>query len=233
MIITIDGPAASGKTTIVTELAKRCGLFYIYSGLLFRAVAYGCTKIHHINIENIQHIDREKILSMCENFGFVYQYTVTTGPQLLYKNTDITALLMSEEIGSFASVIGRNSPVRAFVALWQRSLAALHNQNIIVDGRDAGTEIFPLADIKLFITASIDERIRRLQGRSNNGMSLEQATEIVTHRDNHDSQREDSPLRVAPGAQVIDTTELSVEQMIDIVYKYILEKKEISGSKST
>lgn len=220
MIITIDGPVASGKTTIAQQVAQQLGLFYIYSGLLFRAVAYELTVIQHIDLEDAAALDSSILTRVHKNHSLHYEYTPESGPSIFYDNINLTKQLTSEQIGIFASSIATNPYIRASLCEWQRNLASMHNSNIIVDGRDGGTEIFPHAQVKLFITASIDERARRLQKRDQK-VSFQQARTFIIHRDTQDSSRSIAPLKVAQGAYLVDTTHMSIQQAIKTVCAHV------------
>ncbi len=218
MIVTIDGPTASGKSTVARELAKRLGITYINSGLLFRALAYLAeTKHLTLNSESLNHIltlGKESILRYC--------YTQEQGAQVFYQDEDITPLLKTPSMDQLASKIALDPQVREVIALYQQKLAQTHS--VIAEGRDCGTVIFPQADYKFYITASLDVRAQRWQKdqeKKGAHYTLKESKHFVEERDTRDSERSLAPLAIPVGAQVIDTSTMTIGQVIDTCLAFI------------
>ncbi len=216
MIITIDGPTASGKSTVGRMLAKKLGYYYVYSGLLFRAVAYILHNEYGYTKEQFEHPNSDDINAVIDPSRFVYRYNDQEKEQIFFDGRDITPFLKEKSIDQFASLISRNMLVRKKLAQWQRGVAK--SVDVVVDGRDSGSVVFPNAEYKFYITASEQERAqrwRRQQVRYGNDIPLEQALSYIKERDQRDMERAHSPLIVPDGAHVIDNTSLTPEQTLD------------------
>lgn len=224
MIITIDGPSASGKSTIARMLANKLGFYYISSGLLFRGLAYALVHEYRYQEENLINPRPEHIEAILDRFK--YNYDLNTHEQLFFDNKNITSFLKNPKISTYASLIGTNLDVRNALAQLQRIIA--DNHNIIAEGRDMGSAIFPHADLKLFLTASLDVRAQRYQkdqhakGRA---ITLEQAIQEIKDRDERDANRILAPLAIAQGAIIIDDSELSQQEVVDRILLDLPEPK--------
>ncbi len=222
MIITIDGPTASGKTTVGKALAQKLGMFYLYSGSLFRVLAYLLQDQYGYTKETIANISKQEITDIVLSCSI--EYIFKNGDYYLFVNgIDVTKKTTNDTIGLLASIVGANGHVREFIAHWQKRIAQ-HHENIIIDGRDAGTYVFPHADKKLFITASSEERSRRLQHKQekmSEPINFDVAFARIQERDNRDTNREIAPLKIADDAVVIDTTGLDVQETIDRVFEIV------------
>ncbi len=200
MIITIDGPVASGKSTIAELLAKKRGYLYLNTGLLFRAVAY------LLYIKN-------QTLNLS---ALTYTYTKDNGAQILYKDHNITPLLKTPEMDQLASQVATQKEVREALLVYQRQVAKEHN--VVAEGRDTGTVVFPHADYKFYITASLEERAKRWQAYQlirRNNYTLEDSIAMVNERDTRDEQRNVAPLRIPTGAHVIDTSDMTIDDAVN------------------
>lgn len=224
MIITIDGPTASGKSTIARSLAQQLGYMHINSGLLFRALAYVLyNKVadHHkqMSIElfkealNEDHafLEVHAIENACKRFS--YLFTSGAGSEILLCGKPITDLLKNPKIDQAASLIGTHVSVRQVLLDYQRTLA--NDYNIVADGRDCGTVVFPHADYKFFLTASLDVRASRL-GRAEGTLhhSFEETKKAIVERDARDSQRSLAPLMPASDSYIIDSSHMTVQEVI-------------------
>ena len=215
IIITIDGPAASGKSTVARMLAKKFSFYYLSSGLLFRALVY--ILVHHFNYSKEQLLqphqdDLKKALDLKR---FSYQYDATAQEQILFDGINITRFLKDKEISDYASLIATNELVRDALATLQHQIA--QNHNLVAEGRDMGSVIFPYADVKFFLTASLQARaLRWVKDRQGKGItiSLEQAGKEIEERDERDSVRSIAPLQIPEGAIVIDDSDLTPEQVV-------------------
>ena len=211
MIITIDGPTASGKCTIARHLAKKLGYTYINSGLLFRAVAYILDK------KNISPStpELEALLKELLTNELRYEYSAKDGAQIWYENTLITPLLKTPKIDTLSSQIATLQSARQALLPYFRQLA--QNQSVIADGRDCGTVIFPNAEYKLYITASLEVRAKRWQkDQESKGKTytLEESKKIINERDTRDSQRAIAPLTVPENAHIINTSDMSIDEAV-------------------
>lgn len=201
MIITIDGPVASGKSSVARLLAKRLGYLYLNTGLLFRAVAY-LLYIKDTSLKNIAEIE--------------YTGGTETGPQILYKNSNITPLLKTPDMDQLASKVATIKEVRDALLAYERAIAK--DRAVVAEGRDTGSVVFPDADYKFFITALTSVRAKRWQAFQHtigNEHTLEQSIEHITTRDLRDTAREQAPLCIPEDAHIIDTSNMSIEQAVE------------------
>lgn len=216
MKITIDGPAGSGKSFIARGVSKELGIPYLETGLAYRAVAYALLRekkeIRSVSWEDIKPVVEELFLTP----------RIGSTEVFLRGESVKREELASEEVGKVASLVGTISPFRERINVTFRSIVG--DGQAVIEGRDAGTRIFPDAEVKLFITASPLERARRrwaqLKG-SGSEESLSSILKKIKDRDERDTKREDSPLVPAYDAFVIDTTDLSPEESLRIALEII------------
>lgn len=209
MIITIDGPAASGKSSAARCLAQKLGFYYLYSGLLYRGCAYVLLKAGFTRKE-FARIDPGSVSTYYNVKRIRYLYTLNHGEQLFFDGVDITAHLKTPKIDEASSLLAENAAIREAIRLVQQEYSA--TSNIVADGRDMGTVVFPHAEVKFFLTASVEaraQRWQRAQDNVGNSFTIEEATAILTERDHRDTIRDHSPLAVAPDAIMIDNTNMS------------------------
>jgi CMP/dCMP kinase len=214
-IITIDGPAGSGKSTIAKMIAKEMGLVYIDTGAMYRALTL-------IALENnIDLNDADAILAAAQkvdlefdrSVGDINQYT-----KVLLNGRDITMDIRSKKVGESVSIVSKLSEVRKYLVKLQRDMA-LKNP-CVLEGRDTGSVVCPSAICKIYLTASINERVKRREkqlSENSQPSSREQIKNEIESRDDIDSSREDSPLIVPDGAAVIDTSSKSIKDVFDII----------------
>ncbi len=222
MIITIDGPVASGKSTVSRILAQQLGYYYLCSGLLYRALAYLLVNKYGYTIETVVNLSIEDINACFDARFFVYHYDKTGEEHIFFDAQDITPYLKDTFIDKISSIISVNKEVRSAVTAIQRTIAAHHD--IVTDGRDVGSVVFPHAEFKFFVTASVAVRANRWrkdQEKYGNFLSSEQAVVSITDRDNRDKYRDIAPLIVPQDAIVIDTTELTIQQTVELIMRYI------------
>lgn len=214
MIITIDGPTASGKSTIARMLAKELGYYYVCSGLLYRALAYLLINNYGYTESTVAHVDPKDIAACFDQDKFVYLYDVDQRERIVFDNEDITPYLKDSFIDRITSITSVNEYVRHFVTVLQHSLAKDHD--IVIDGRDTGSAVFPHAEVRFFLTASLEVRAQRWLTDQNNKhghhFTLEQAMEKVADRDKRDMERALAPLIIPNGGIVVDNSDLTLEQ---------------------
>lgn len=221
MIITIDGPVASGKSTVALLLAEKLGFYYLNSGLLYRAIAYILNQ-QKIMIEHDLSISYEELSLLINPSDFHYTYDAKKHPTIECKNTDITPYLKSPIIDNLASIIAMYHPVRRIVLELQHAIVDTYD--CIADGRDCGTKVFPSAEYKFFLTASLDvraERWRSDQSKKGNNYAHEDAKIEIAKRDKRDTERTIAPLIQASDALVIDNSNLSIDETIALLISYI------------
>jgi cytidylate kinase len=209
-IVTIDGPSGSGKGTIARAVAQHAGWHLLDSGALYRLVALAGRKAA-LSPEDVEGHTR-LAAGMDVSFGVRPQ---DGGEIVLLSGSDVTSELRSEEAGQGASRVAAWPDVRT--ALLQRQRDFARAPGLVADGRDMGTVVFPQADLKIFLTASPEERaLRRYKQLKDkgSGVSLPALSREITERDRRDSTRAVAPLKPAPDAEVIDSTGLSIEAVV-------------------
>ena len=214
-VITIDGPGGSGKGTIAMRLAQNLGWHYLDSGALYRIVAVAAME-RAIEADNEQALG-ELARHLEFSFGFTGDEVV-----ILMDGIRITPKLRSEEAGVFASNIAAVPAVRAALVKRQRAFRKL--PGLVADGRDMGTVIFPDAKLKIFLTANVkaraDRRHKQLKEKGEN-VNLSRLFRDIEKRDKRDSLRSISPLTPAQDAQLIDSTEMSIETVLAEIHKLL------------
>jgi CMP/dCMP kinase len=222
MIIAIDGPVASGKSTVSRILADKLGFYYLCSGLLYRAIAYLLVNNYGYTAETLTTIHIEDIMQCVDPARLRYDYDELSQERVFFDNSDITSYLKDKFIDHVTSIVSVNKNVRKAITAIQRDIAT--HYSVVTDGRDVGSVVFPAAQVKFFITASVAvraERWRKDQERYDNHFSVDEAIALITDRDDRDKNRAIAPLIVPDDAIVIDTSALSVEQTIEMMMSYI------------
>lgn len=217
MIITIDGPAASGKSTVAQIIAREKSLFYINTGYLYRALAYKLMERGVVNFERYVGIGLVDLQSYTKFDSLEYFYD-TNGVKIFLDGADITAFLKSPKVDEAASYISLNQDVRGLVTRYVKQIG--QHKSIIIEGRDAGTSIFPTADLKFFLTASVEVRAKRWQSfQQSRGVTLSfsEAYDLIAARDKRDMERLIAPLVKPQNAIVVDSSDLSLDQVIRII----------------
>ncbi len=222
MIITIDGPAASGKSTVARAIAHQLGYYYLYSGSLFRALAYLLHTYAGYDVQNRAQVSQKDIDIFLDPTRFKYAYTQQSGERIFFDDIDITDRLKTPVVDELASIIATNASVREALKKLQRTIADEHD--IVIDGRDSGSVVFPQADYKFYLTASAEERAHRMQKsleKKGQIISVAQARSDIEHRDARDSNRVIAPLIKPKGAIEIDTTGLSKQETMQKFLDYL------------
>lgn len=217
--IAIDGPAGAGKSTIARALAKRLSYIYVDTGAMYRAMAL------YLLREGISAEDSGRIEEACErvDISIIYEDNVQ---KVLLNGEDVSSLIRSEEVGNMASRSAQNGRVREKLVELQRQLAA--KTNVVMDGRDIGTCVLPGADVKIYLTASVHTRaVRRYKEYLEKGMEadLAQIEEDIEKRDHQDMNREISPLKKAEDAVLLDSSDMTIEEVLDAMTAVCEEKK--------
>lgn len=219
LVITIDGPAASGKSTVARLLAERLGVSFLDTGAMYRAVTLAAIE------SGADMSDEEKLLGVLERREF--QFSVKEGKMKVYiDGVDVTERIREPEISANTWYIASAAKVREKLVAMQRKFAA-RQEKIVTEGRDQGTVAFGDADIKFYLTAETSERARRRQAElqaKGGGGSLEQIQRAIEQRDKSDEGRAVGPLRPARDAIVIDTTDLSIEEVVEELLCYVKER---------
>ncbi|MBW2411674.1 MAG: (d)CMP kinase [Deltaproteobacteria bacterium] len=214
LLITIDGPAGAGKTTVSRQLAERLEYTYIDTGALYRAVA------HEAHSKGIAADDDAGLEQLCRGLeiAFVRQ---ESGLSLMCNGVDITDLIRSPEITMLASAVSARPVVRQFLLGLQREMG--QQKGVVFEGRDMGTVVFPEADVKFFLSASADTRaLRRYKEMgAKTATTLEEVSADINRRDQNDSTRELAPLKPAEDAIRIDSTDLSIPEVVDLMISNI------------
>ena len=211
--VAIDGPAGAGKSTIAKLVAKEKGYVYVDTGAMYRGLA-----IHFLE-NGIEAEEKEKIAEACKDADVTIRYE--DGQQQVYLNgKNITAKLREESVGNMASKSSAIPEVRAKLLELQRELA--RKEDVIMDGRDIGTCVLPDADVKVFLTASVETRAkRRYDELVEKGVAcdLEEIARDIAERDERDSTREIAPLKQAEDAVLVDSSYMTIEEVVAAIVK--------------
>jgi len=221
MIITLDGPCGSGKSTIAQLLASKLGFFYINSGYLYRSLAYILVTEFDYDTQMLYQPNLEHVQIVFDNSNFIYQYQDGIA-RIFFKGKEITHHLKHSSVSHGASIISAHCAVRQIIVPIQQKFGSMHN--LVTDGRDGGTEIYPQADFKFYVTAQADIRAQRLQADlAKNGVEIDfdQALQMTVDRDTRDMNRDVSPLRKADDAILVDTSHQSIHQVLDFILSIV------------
>lgn len=206
--VAIDGPAGAGKSTIAKLVAKEKGYIYVDTGAMYRGLA-----IHFLD-KGIQAEETEKIIEACKDAEVTIKYE--DGVQQVYLNgKNITSRLRDEAVGNMASKSSPIPEVRAKLLELQQGLA--RTQDVIMDGRDIGTCVLPNADVKVFLTASVETRAkRRFDELTEKGVEcdLKEIAKDIAERDERDMTRENAPLKQAADAVLVDSSNMTIEEVV-------------------
>jgi len=218
LIITIDGPAASGKSTAARLLAERIGASFLDTGAMYRAVTLAAIE------SGADMNDEEKLLAVFDERKF--RFAVREGRTVVFiDGVDVTERIRQPEVTANARYIASAVKVREKLVEMQRQFAA-REKRIVTEGRDQGTVAFPDADIKFFLTADVKERARRRsdeQQTIGDRESPEQIQRAIEERDKSDQERAVGPLKPADDVIVIDTTDLSIEEVVETLLRIVEE----------
>lgn len=216
--IAIDGPAGAGKSTIAKRVAKELSFIYVDTGAMYRAMAL------HLLKNEVPMEDADAIAKSCQDASISIRYE-NGEQQVILNGENVTALLRAEEVGNMASVSSANPSVRARLLDLQRSLAA--SQSVVMDGRDIGTTILPNAEVKIYLTASSATRARRRYKElieKGEECNIEDIQKDIEERDQRDMNREISPLRQAEDAVLVDSSEMTIDEVVSAIENIFHEK---------
>ena len=219
--IAIDGPAGAGKSTLAKALAARLGFLYVDTGAIYRTVGY------HMWLYGIGPKDVDGVTRLLDDVNIRIEHQADGVQHMILNGKDVTNEIRTPEMSRYASGVSSLPVVRAFLLDMQRELARTHN--VIMDGRDIGTVVLPDADVKIFLTASAEERAkRRFRELAEKGekTTLQQVLSDMEKRDRQDSTRACAPLKPAKDAVRLDTSELDLEQSAQAILRIVREKLE-------
>ena len=222
--IAIDGPAGAGKSTIARRVAKELSFIYVDTGAMYRAMAL------YLLRREVNRDDTEQIGNICQDADISIEYQ--NGEQIVLLNGEnVNSYLRTEEVGNMASVSSAVPRVREKLLSLQRKLA--RDMSVVMDGRDIGTTILPDADVKIYLTASSLTRAKRryleLQEKGT-VCNLDEIQKDIEERDQRDMNREISPLRQAEDAVLVDSSDLTIQQVVDRILQIFRSKT--AGEKS-
>ena len=217
--IAIDGPAGAGKSTIAKEVAKRLDFIYVDTGAMYRTIALYLLR-HHTDCE-----DASSLAKALEEIRVEIAYK-DGNQQMLLNGENVTDLIRTPEVTKMASISSAKPAVREKLLALQRDLA--EKNDVLMDGRDIGTKILPNAQLKIFLTASTHARaVRRFLENKEKGMEqpLEEIEREIAERDQRDMNRETSPLVQAEDAVLVDSSDMTIDQVTDHILKLVSERR--------
>lgn len=216
--IAIDGPAGAGKSTIAKRAAKELSFIYVDTGAMYRAIALGLLR-YETNVA-----DKDELAAALERIEVSIGYE--NGEQCVYLNGEnVSGLIRTEEVSSMASVSSANQIVRDKLTDLQRGLAA--RENVLMDGRDIGTLILPNAQLKIYLTASVETRaMRRYLEMKERGVDceLKEIEADIAERDYRDMNRETAPLKQADDAVLVDSSNMTINQVVERIVTLARER---------
>ncbi len=216
--IAIDGPAGAGKSTIAKKVAKSLGFIYVDTGAMYRAMALYMIK------NKVDASDSEKISATCKSADITIKHE--NGEQVVYLNKEnVNGLIRTEEVGNMASASSVNADVRAKLVELQQKMA--ETTDVVMDGRDIGTVVLPGADLKVYLTASSKVRAeRRYKELTEKGTqcNLDEIEKDIIDRDYRDMHRENSPLKQAEDAVLVDSSYMTIDEVADEILRLYKER---------
>ena len=217
-IVAIDGPAGSGKSTSAKLVAQKLNFLYIDTGAMYRAITYLAMKEKILS-------DHEKVSDLAQKCLMKLEF-INGETKVFVDSENLTNEIRSPEVNSLVSDISKIAGVRDAMVKKQREMS-LVNEGVVMEGRDIGTVVFPDADVKIFLTATIDERsVRRAKEFNEQGkaISIEAVKENLAQRDKIDSTRKISPLSKADDAIEVDTSNTTINEQVEIILKHVHKK---------
>lgn len=221
--VAIDGPAGAGKSTVAKRVAKELGFIYVDTGAMYRAIALYLLR-NNADVNNDNELER-----------FLDQITIRIAysngeQQIILNNENVTGYLRDEKVGNMASVSSAKPKVRAKLLQLQRDIAK--ENDVIMDGRDIGTFVLPNADVKIYLTATVEERAKRRYTElveKGQDADLEKIAEDIRTRDYQDMNREIAPLKQADDAVLIDSSAMTIQEVMDSIVNAFQESLKLKG----
>ena len=217
--IAIDGPAGAGKSTIAKRLAKELGYYYVDTGAIYRTVAY------FMDLLGVSPKDVDGVERYIDELTIQIEYDEEGKQHMIMNGMDVTGEIRTQDISQKASLVSAHAVVREVLLDMQRDVAKSHN--VIMDGRDIGTVVLPKADVKIFLTATPEVRVKRrtdeLLAKGQQAV-FETVLKEIQQRDYQETHREIAPLKMARDSIKLDTSELDIEGVVDAMKKIIGEK---------
>lgn len=217
LTIAIDGPASSGKSTVAKRIAADLGLIYVDTGAMYRTLTLEALK-NNVNIK-----DQKALVDLLENTDITFEPD-EKGQSVFSNGVDVTHDIRDNNVTNTVSVVAAHSKVRALMVKRQQAMAK--DNGVVMDGRDIGTVVLPDADLKIFLVASVKERAeRRHKENKEKGIfsDLDQLKKDIAERDYKDTTRESSPLKQADDAVRIDTTKMTIDEVVHTIEDLIKE----------
>ena len=217
--VAIDGPAGAGKSTIAKLVAKEMNFIYVDTGAMYRAIAL------YLLRKGVKPDERDRLADECQGADVTIRYEDGI-QQVLLNGENVSGMIRTEEVGNMASASSVDGAVRAKLLDLQRNLAK--ENDVVMDGRDIGTNILPNADVKFYLTASVEERAnRRFKELTEKGQEcdLEKIKADIIERDERDMNREIAPLKQAEDAVLIDSSDLGIEDVLKAMVEIINKKR--------
>ncbi|MCC5894941.1 MAG: (d)CMP kinase [Alkalibacterium sp.] len=215
LTIAIDGPASSGKSTVAKRIANDLNLIYVDTGAMYRALTYQALK-QNVNIK-----DEKALINLLKNTVITLEKT-EDGQSVFVNDEEVTEDIRENNVTNTVSIVAAHPQVRTEMVIRQQKLA--ENNGVVMDGRDIGTVVLPASDVKVFLVASVKERAeRRHKENVSKGIfsDLDQLKKDIAERDYKDTSRDTSPLKQADDAIRIDSTKLSIEEVVEKIKELI------------
>jgi len=212
--IAIDGPAGAGKSTIAKVLAEKLNMSYVDTGAMYRAVTLKAIRSNELSEDKLKELSANIKLDIRDN-------------RIYLDGEDVTCDIRSPQVTEMVSYIAKIPSVRKNMVKIQKKLA--EKKGIIMDGRDIGTTVLPDAEFKFFLTADLEERAKRRSlelAQKGHCLDIEKVKKDIQERDSQDMQRTCSPLKVAPGARIIDTTNKTIDQVVEEIMAIIRREEQ-------
>ena len=216
-VIAIDGPAGSGKSTVGRRLAERLGLTYLDTGAMYRAVAFAAIR------QGVDPDEADSVAALARAIDIVVD-----DDGVRVDDIDATVEIRGPEVTRAVSMVAANPAVREELRARQRAWA-LERGGGVIEGRDIGTVVFPDATLKVYLTASVEVRARR-RAKEMTDLEYDEVAADIARRDGADSGRTDSPLATAGDAVVVDTSELGIDQAVELIAEMVREREAAAGS---
>ena len=217
-VIAIDGPAGSGKSTISRLVANEIGYVYVKTGEMFRSITYAIIKA------NIDYTDVEAVKKYIQNINLKFEYSKEKQFSIL-NGEDITEYLNSKEVTSIVSQVSSIKEVRDLVLIYEREVAK--DNNVVMEGRDIGTVVFPNADVKIFLDVSIETRVKRRYAQAvqeGKNVTYQEILESIQKRDELDRIKKYGALKIPKDAIIVNTDNLEIEQSVEKILSIIYER---------